>query len=625
MSRENMQSAQAHNVKDYRMDRQREFREAYEKLETWLEQKDLSPKLQRELNNLIERLERDSGDKDAKEEILDRFHKDLEFGTAGLRGILGAGSNRMNLYTVRRATQGFANYLNRGFRSSGSEKSMPSVAIAYDSRIHSDRFALETAGVFMANGIKVYLYPELMPTPALSFAVRHYGCEGGVMITASHNPAKYNGYKAYNRQGCQINEQQAAVILEEIQKVDLFKGVKSEPVDWEHCAEGQLTNFDGTVMLEMIPEEVTNLYLQDVLNRRVGVSCGCLDVTYTPLNGAGNRCVRKVMEQIGVGRVHIVKEQEKPDGNFPTCPYPNPEKKEALRKGLELCEELGTPDLLIATDPDSDRVGIAAAVFDCERGRKTYHLLTGNEVGVLLLDFICMKRKLPDRPVAIRTIVSSKMVDAVAEKYGVEMRQVLTGFKNIGEQIELLEQAGESQRFIFGYEESYGYLSAPTVRDKDAVDASMLICEMTAWYKQQGRTLFDRLQELYEETGYYKNDVEEFVFEGSLGMNTMNQIMDQFREELPRRVCGRLVSETTDYRTSVRKSADGTECTVDLPKSNVFEVIMEDGSSFMARPSGTEPKLKVYLAARDCSAEASEKRIGDLRREVKGWIRAWTK
>ena len=288
------------------MDIQRDFREAYENMDMWLAQKDLSPKLQRELSDLIDRLERDSGDKEAKEEILDRFYKDLEFGTAGLRGILGAGSNRMNLYTVRRATQGFANYLNKTFRERNFGKPRPSVAIAYDSRIHSDRFALETAGVFMANGIKVYLYPELMPTPALSFAVRHYGCDGGVMITASHNPAKYNGYKAYNEQGCQINETQATTILEEIGKVDLFTGVKSENVDWEHCPDGRLADFDGTVMLEMIPEEVTELYLQDVLNRRVGVTCSCLDVVYTPLNGAGNRCVRKVMERIGVGRVHIV-------------------------------------------------------------------------------------------------------------------------------------------------------------------------------------------------------------------------------------------------------------------------------------------------------------------------------
>ena len=607
------------------MDRKKEFKEAYDRLVCWLEQEDLSPKIRKELNALVERMEKDCDDKVTREEILDRFYKDLEFGTAGLRGILGAGSNRMNLYTVRRATQGFSNYLNKIHGRNGITTDLPSVAISYDSRIHSDRFALEAALVFMANRIKVYLYPELMPTPALSFAVRHYGCDGGVMVTASHNPAKYNGYKAYNEQGCQINEQQAAVILQEIEQVDMFHGVKLMPVDWESCTNGRLIDEDGTVLLEMIPEDVTQLYLEDVLNRRAGVHCDCLDVVYTPLNGAGNRCVRTIMERIGVGRVHIVKEQEKPDGNFPTCPYPNPEKKEALQKGLELCEELGTPDLLLATDPDSDRVGIAIATFDQELGKKTYHLLTGNEVGVLLLDFICIKRKLPERPVAIRTIVSSKMVDMVAAKYGVEIRQVLTGFKNIGEQIEVLERAGEGERFIFGYEESYGYLSSSTVRDKDAVDASMLICEMTAWYKQQGLSLFDRLQELYQETGYYLNAGEEFIFEGSFGMATMKEIMDRFRSELPRRICGRLVTETTDYRTSIRRSADGEDRVVDLPKSNVFEVEMEDGSAFMVRPSGTEPKLKVYLSARGRSANESEKRVADLRREVKGWVRAWTK
>lgn len=557
-------------------------------LNTWLESKNLDENIRKELLSLTD-----------DEEIYDRFYKELEFGTGGLRGILGAGTNRMNIYTVRKATQGFADYINKQYVDS------PSVAIAYDSRINSDVFAHEAAKVLIANGIKVYIYSELMPTPALSFAVRHYQCSAGIMVTASHNPAKYNGYKVYNEEGCQMTLDAAAEVFSCIQKVDIFKDVKM----------GEDTSI-------VIPKEIHRLFLEAVKKESTGIDCRNISVVYTPLNGAGNKPVREILKQIGVERVTLVEEQEFPDGNFTTCPYPNPEKVEALQLSLSLCEKMekegNGPDLLLATDPDCDRVGIAVrekkAGSDSEREK--YSLVTGNEVGVLLLDFICQRRQeatlgmghgkpMPKNPQTIKTIVSSKMADAVAEYHGVEMIEVLTGFKFIGEQIRALERKGEEERYIFGFEESYGYLSGSYVRDKDAVNGAMLICEMVAFYKKEGKTLVDRLEELYKQFGYYKNDLIDFAFEGAAGMNKMAQIMQNFREHPPTQMIGRNIVKRVDYMQPT-----------DLPKADVLEFLLEDGSSFMVRPSGTEPKLKIYLSAKGNTAKESACIIADLKKEL---------
>lgn len=585
----------------------KKYEDSLRKLERWMSVKGLSQEIYEELNGLRELLEKNPEDESALNEVYERFYKELEFGTGGLRGILGAGTNRMNLYTVGRATQGMANYVNRHFGPGGDKADgsgrQPAVAVSYDSRNKSDAFAREAAEILAANGIKVYLYGELMPTPALSFAVRYYGCSGGIMVTASHNPAKYNGYKAYNEEGCQINLDQADEMLAEIEGLDLFEDVKKSDAACERN-------------IEMIPQETIDAYIEAVKRESTGVTgCGGLEVVYTPLNGSGNRPVRRILSEIGIGKVHIVEEQELPDGNFPTCPYPNPEKKEALALGLALCEKLGTADLLLATDPDCDRVGIAV------KHEAEYKLLTGNEVGVLLLDFICQARlgradgtsarPMPEKPVAIKTIVSSKMAEDVAKDYGVEMKNVLTGFKFIGEQIGILEREGEEDRYIFGFEESYGYLSGAFVRDKDAVDASMLICEMAAYYKGQGKTLADRLEELYERFGYYRNDLMDFTFEGAAGMEKMAAIMEGLRSDPPKAIIGKKVAFITDYER------DDTG----LPASNVLEYILEDGSSVMARPSGTEPKLKFYLSAKGGSREESEAIILALRGELPQYVK----
>ncbi len=556
-----------------------------EKFNQWLQYPEMDKDLKEELSSIGSN----------EEEIYDRFYKELEFGTGGLRGVLGAGTNRMNVYTVGKATQGLADYINKHY---GDKK--PAVAIAYDSRNKSDVFAAEAARVLMGNNIQVYIYPELMPTPALSFAVRYFKCCSGIMITASHNPAKYNGYKAYDENGCQLTLEAAEEVYELIQKVDAFSQVRygaSEPT--------------------IIGEEVVQAFLDAVKKESAEIEgTENLSVVYTPLNGTGNKPVRKILDMIGVKDVKIVKEQELPDGNFPTCTYPNPEKKEALKLGLELCAELQSqgqgPDLLLATDPDCDRVGIAA-----KSPQGTYELLTGNEVGALLLDFVCQRRmaaaeekgngkKMPKNPVAVKTIVSTKLADDIATANGVEMKNVLTGFKFIGEQIKLLEEKNEEERYIFGFEESYGYLSGSYVRDKDAVNGSMLICEMTAYYKTKGMTLMDRLQELYQSYGYYRNDLLDFAFEGAAGMEKMASIMESFRKNAPKEVIGIPVSESRDYLNGV----------MNLPGADVLEYILEDGSSFMVRPSGTEPKLKIYLSAKGKSSDHSEEIILGLRSEL---------
>ena len=441
---------------------------------------------------LTAELESIRGDEEA---INDRFYQDLAFGTAGLRGVLGAGTNRMNIYTVRKATQGIANYLNK--HGSGA-----SVAIAYDSRINSELFAKETAAVFAANGIHAHLYPRLSPTPTLSFAVRYLKCDAGVCITASHNPAKYNGYKAYGSDGCQITSEMANDVSAEIAATDIFDGVKVMPFD-AGMKEG---------LISYIPDRVMDAFLQAVKSQgMIDEPCKGLKVVYTPLNGTGLIPVTRILDMIGVDDVTVVPEQAQPDGNFTTCPFPNPEIREALQKGLDLCEQVH-PDLLLATDPDADRCGIAV------KQNGAYRLMTGNEVGVLLLDFIARRRTergdMPKDPIAVTTIVSTDMATPVAEHYGATCVRILTGFKYIGDQIALLEEKGEEDRFLLGFEESYGYLSGGYVRDKDAVDASMLICQMAWYYKQKGMTLADAMDALYEQYGYYKNEVENFGFEG---------------------------------------------------------------------------------------------------------------
>lgn len=534
----------------------------------WLENVQGDEALRRELSSIAE---------DA-EAIRDRFYRDLAFGTAGLRGVLGAGTNRMNAYTVGRATQGLADYLT-------ARGGAPKAAIAYDSRNGSEEFAREAARVFAANGVEVWLYQELMPTPSLSYAVRELGCDTGVVITASHNPAKYNGYKAYGSDGCQIGPETASEVQKNINETDIFSGVRR--MDFRQAlAENKI---------RYIPEAFVDQYLDRVFRESIRPAAAKeagLRLVYTPLNGAGNRCVRRTLDRLGVTDVTVVPQQEHPDGDFPTCPYPNPELPEALELGLKLCREKNA-DLLLATDPDADRVSVT--VKDGEE----YRTLTGNEAGVLLLDYIASARKeqgaLPQHPIAVTSIVSSKLAELVAGEHGVEMNYVLTGFKFIGEVILELERKGEEDRFIFGFEESCGYLSGGYVRDKDAVNASLLLVEMASWYKLSGKTLLDRLGELYGAYGYFLNPVDSFAFEGADGMAKMDAMMEALRQSPPEHIGGTDVVTRTDYKTSRSYGIEG-EAAIALPKSNVLEFALADGCAVIVRPSGTEPKIKVYYS-----------------------------
>ncbi|MEE0761972.1 MAG: phospho-sugar mutase [Acutalibacteraceae bacterium] len=534
--------------------------------------------------------------KDNKDEIYERFYRSLEFGTAGLRGVIGAGTNRMNIYVVRHATQGLANYVNSKFGGGA-------VAISHDSRIKADLFMIEAAKVLAANGIKAYITSELQPTPVLSFLVRDLKCQAGIMVTASHNPAKYNGYKAYGEDGCQMTDVAAGIVYDEICKLDIFKDVKTMDFD-EAISKG---------LIEYVADEVYDRYIGNVKKQQIneGICKGAdLKVVYTPLNGTGNKLVRRVLGEIGVEDIKIVKEQEMPDGNFTTCPYPNPEIKEALQKGLELCE-VEKPDLLLATDPDADRVGIA--VIDSDG---SYRLLTGNETGIMLTDYILSNRKrlgtLPEKPIIVKTIVTSIMIDRLCEKYGCELKNVLTGFKYIGEVILNLEPASETDRFVFGFEESYGYLAGSYVRDKDAVVASMLICEMAAYYKKQGKTLAQVIDAMYEEYGYYKNTTLSFSFDGAAGMQKMADIMASLRANSPAEVSGMKVVKFSDFKESVEKDlVAGTEKVIELPKSNVLAYYLEGNNAAIVRPSGTEPKIKIYITAVG-KDKADAQRITDL-------------
>ena len=537
------------------------------------------------------------GIKSDSDGIKDRFYRDLEFGTGGLRGVIGAGTNRMNIYTVRRATQGFADYLNQEYKN-------PSVAISYDSRIKSDVFSRTAAEVLAANGIKVHIYKELMPTPCLSWAVRSLKCQGGIMVTASHNPAKYNGYKVYGEDGCQITLRGAEIILEKINSLDIFKDVKRSNFD-EELKKGNIS---------YISDDITEAFYQRVLSEGINTDLcptSGLKVVYTPLNGTGNTPVREILKRIGITDVTIVKEQEQPDGNFTTCPYPNPEIREALQVGLSYCDKV-KPDLLLATDPDCDRVGIAVP-----DGNGGYALFSGNEVGAMLLEYICEQRvkkgTMPKDPVAVKTIVTTDIVNLIGKEYGVEIREVLTGFKFIGEQIGFLEEKGEEKRYVFGFEESYGYLSGGYVRDKDAVDASMLICEMAAYYRTQGITLMQARENLYKKYGMFLQTLYSFEFDGESGMKHMEEIMANLRQAPPTSIGGLKVERFEDYKASTSKDiATGKVKELTLPKSNVLAFYLENNCKAIVRPSGTEPKIKTYLtakAATKAEAEAIEQKI----------------
>ena len=521
----------------------------------------------------------DAGDDSA---AVDAFFQDLAFGTAGLRGTLGAGTNRMNIYTVGRATQGFADYLNANFEN-------PSVAIARDSRNKGELFVQVTASILAANGIVAHVYPKISPVPTLSFAVRDLGCSGGICMTASHNPAAYNGYKAYGPDGCQITSEAAKAISASIANTDAFSGVKTMGFD-EAVASG---------MVKWIDDAVLERYYDAVLSKSVSslsaeqVAEAPLKLVYTPLNGTGLIPVTTVLERAGITDITVVPEQREPNGDFPTCPYPNPEIREAMQEGIDLCEEVH-PDLLLATDPDADRVGVA-----CKDG-DDYTLLTGNEMGVLLLDYIARMRSergedLSDK-VAVTTIVSSAMVDALAAEYGFELRRCLTGFKYIGDIITELSDAGQVDRFIFGFEESYGYLSGDHVRDKDAVNASLLICQMAQDYKLRGMNLAQAMRALYEKHGWWLNRTASVSFPGAAGAETMRGIMAKLREQAPSELAGRAVEAVVDYEGGVNG----------LPSANVVEFDVEGGNKVIVRPSGTEPKIKLYVFAKDADRAAAD-------------------
>ena len=532
------------------MDYQKEYRR-------WLTKADMDPTLLEELRAMDEKQQEDA------------FYRDLSFGTGGLRGVIGAGTNRMNIYTVAKATQGLANYLKEHFRA-------PSVAIGFDSRINSELFSKVAARVFAANGVKVHIWPELMPVPTVSFAVRELGCSAGVMVTASHNPSKYNGYKVYGADGCQITTQGAAEVLAKIEALDIFQDVRI--MDF-----GTAWN-DGRI--GHIPEAVYTAFVENVKAQSVlygDKTTHDVAIVYSPLNGAGRKPVLRTLEELGYTNITVVKEQEEPDGRFPTCPYPNPEIREAMELGLRYAKEKNA-DLLLATDPDCDRVGIAV-----KNAQGDYVLLSGNEVGLLLLDYLCAQKqkhgKMPKEPVLVKTIVTVDLAERIAEHYGVETRNVLTGFKYIGEQIGLLEKAGEERRYLFGFEESYGYLTGTYVRDKDGVDGAVMICEMFSFYAARGIRLTDQLAKLYERYGYCRNTLHSYQFEGSAGFAKMQGIMAAFRQGIST-FGGKAVEKVLDYSAGL----DG------LPKADVLKFYLDGGTTLVVRPSGTEPKLKLYLS-----------------------------
>lgn len=556
----------------------------------WLEKAVADPDLNAELESI----------KGNDDEILDRFYKSLEFGTAGLRGVIGAGTNRMNVYTVGRATQGLADYLNANFEN-------PSIAIGYDSRIKSEYFSKEAAKVLAANGVKVYIYDELEPTPCLSFAIRKFHTSSGIILTASHNPGKYNGYKCYDRRGYQMTDEAAEETYNYIQKVDYFTGIKS--MDFDKALESGMIEYIGEDVIEEFLDEVQKQCINPEICKNAG-----LKVIYTPLNGTGNKPVRKILDRIGIKDVYVVPEQELPDGNFPTCPYPNPEIEQVFECGLKMADEI-KPDILLATDPDCDRVGIAVPDKD---GKLV--LMSGNEVGAMLLNYILSQKKekgtLSDTAIAVKSFVSTDLAEEIAKKYGCAFKNLLTGFKYIGELITNLEEEGRVDDFVMGFEESYGYLAGTHARDKDAVVGSMMICEMASYYKMQGKSLVEVMDDIYSEFGYYCNIVKSYEFEGAAGMEKMAQIMNSLRENPPTEFAGTPVTYIGDYMTSTAKYLDtGREEKIDLPKSNVLAYKTADGNGVIVRPSGTEPKIKTYITAigktKETAQQTADKLIAD--------------
>ncbi len=534
------------------------------------------------------------------EAIKDRFYRDLSFGTGGLRGIIGAGTNRMNVYTVKKASQGLSLYLNEEFET-------PSIAIAYDSRKNSSLFAQAAAEVFAKNGIKVNIFAELMPTPMLSFAVRFLKASAGIVITASHNPAAYNGYKVYGSDGCQITLKAAEAITRHIASVDIFKDVRSE----------KYAALSGKDMIRIIPDDTIEAYFNAVLRQSVyDVPRSELKVVYSPLNGTGNKPVQRILKNIGVADVSVVPAQENPDSSFATCPYPNPEEEQALALAIQMAKEKRA-DIVLATDPDCDRVGAAVKHAD------KYVLINGNQMGVLLFEFLCkMKKKsskMPENAMAIKTIVTSEMAQAIADAYGIELINVLTGFKFIGEQIGLLEEKGEADRFVFGFEESYGYLAGSYVRDKDAVVASMLICQMATYYREQGKTLIDVLEDLYRKYGYYFEKLESYLFDGIGGMQDMQTLMNTLRKNPPVTIGEMKVKAVCDYLLSKRYE-QGNISFIQLPSSDVMGFFFANGSSVVVRPSGTEPKLKIYYSIKSEDKPGAVKSYEKIQKAMKAII-----
>ena len=555
-----------------------------EKFNEWLNSAVIAEEVKEELRSITD-----------EKELEDRFYKDLDFGTGGLRGVIGFGSNRMNVYTVSKATQGFANYLNKSFEE-------PSVAIAYDSRNMSKEFAEAAALTLCSNGVKVFLYESLRPTPMLSFAVRHLNCNGGIMVTASHNPKIYNGYKVYDEFGGQVTDEKATIIINEVNNIKSFDEIKT--ISKEEAIRDNLLTYVG--------EEVDKAYLEQVKSltiRRELVEKNAKDlkVIYTPIHGTGNIPVRRVLKELGYEQVQVVKEQELPDGNFPTAPYPNPEDPQVFEIALDMAKT-SNPDIIFGTDPDCDRIGVV--VKDSEGN---YRVLNGNQTGLLLTEYILSalkeENKLPENGVVIKTIVTTEGARAIAEHYGIEIMDVLTGFKYIGEKIREFQEAGD-RKYLFGFEESYGYLAGEFVRDKDAVIASMLIAEMTLFYKQQGKSLYDGLIDLYNKYGFFKEGLVSIELKGKEGQEKIAKCIDELRNSSLAEVNGVKVATKLDYKLSKEENLSaGTESVINLPKSNVLKYILENGSSFVVRPSGTEPKMKIYLAVKGSSLEDADKQL----------------
>lgn len=560
-----------------------------EKYNEWINSDIINEEIKDELKNI----------KDEKE-IEDRFYKDLDFGTGGLRGIIGAGSNRMNIYTVSKATQGFANYLNESFEN-------PSVAVAYDSRNMSKEFATAAALTLCANGVKVFLYESLRPTPVLSFAVRHLNCKGGIVVTASHNPKQYNGYKVYDEFGGQVTDEKANKIISLVNEVKDFSMIKN--MSEEEALNKGLLVYIGEDVDKAYIDEVKNLTIRKELVKEKAKD---LKIIYTPIHGSGNIPVRRVLSELGYSNVKVVKEQEEPNGNFPTAPYPNPEMPQVFELALEMAKQ-ESPDIIFGTDPDCDRIGVVVKESNGE-----FKVLTGNQTGLLLTHYVLSALKetnsLPENGVVIKTIVTTEGARKIAEDFGIELMDVLTGFKYIGEKIREFRESGD-KKYLFGFEESYGYLAGEFVRDKDAVIASMLIAEMTLYYKEQGMSLYEALIKLYEKYGFYKETLISIELEGKEGQEKIASCIDDLRNSSIESVDGVKISTKLDYKLSVEES-NGVKSEIKLPKSNVLKYILEDGSSFVVRPSGTEPKMKIYLAVKGSSLENAESEIERFKSKV---------